>query len=171
MHDEQRTSAFGLWRFAKEYLDAALAVQQPAESIQDSLKQQVSIPAYFLVGHSIELALKAFLRAKGVSVHDLRSKVYGHNLESLVRESRRRKLGIAVRLTKADVAAVLLLNQSYKPKELEYIVTAYRQLPAYGALVACATRLVKSRGLKDYCYKKTFNKRLKRDAAKRRGAP
>lgn len=85
--------------------------------MQDGLKQQVSIPAYFLVGHSIELALKAFLRAKGVSVYDLRSTEYGHNLESLVRESRRRKLGIAVRLTKADIAGVLLLNQSYRPKE------------------------------------------------------
>lgn len=165
MRDEQRTSAFGLWRYADQYLNAALTVQQPAKSIAECLKQNISIPAYFLV----ELSLKAFLRAKGMSVNDLASKSYGHNLESLVRESKRRKLGVAVRLKKADVDAVLLLNQSYKPKELEYIVTGYRQLPAYDVLAACATKLVM--GLKSYCYDKTFNKRLKRDAAKGCGAP
>lgn len=169
MRDEQRTLAFGLWRYAEQYLNAALAVQQPAESIAERLKQNISIPAYFLVGHSVELSLKAFLRAKGMSVSELASKRYGHNLESLVRESKRRKLGVAVRLKKVDVDAVLLLNQSYKPKDLEYIVTGSGQLPAYDVLAACATKLV--RGLKRYCYDKTFNKRLKRDAAKGRGAP
>jgi hypothetical protein len=153
MNDEQRTTAFGLWRFAEDYLNAALLVKRPAESFRDNL--EISIPAYFLAGHSIELSLKAFLRARGVSVGDLRSKAYGHNLEAILRESRRRKLGLVVSLTKTDIDSVFLLNQVYKPKELEYIVTGYRQFPAYGALVVCAKKLVQ--GLKDYCYKKSFN--------------
>ncbi len=169
MRDEQLTSAFGLWRYAEQYLSAALEIQQSAGSIAERIAQNISIPAYFLVGHSVELSLKAFLRAKGMSVNELASKGYGHNLESLLRESKRRKLGVAVRLKKADVDAILLLNQSYKPKELEYIVTGYRQLPAYDVLAACATKLVT--GLKSYCYDKTFNKRLKRDAANARGTP
>ena len=152
--NEQKTSAFGLWRFSRDYLNAAIAVKQPAQSVQDKLKQEVSIPAYFLVGHAIELALKAFLRAKGMLVEELRSMQYGHNLDALARESRRRKLGAVVKLTRTEFNAVLLLNLSYKPKELEYIVTGARRLPDYADLVTIAQKLIQ--GLEGYCYKKTF---------------
>jgi hypothetical protein len=47
-------------------------------------------PALFVLHTSIELALKAFLINKGLTINLLRSKKYGHNLFSLICEARRR---------------------------------------------------------------------------------
>ena len=40
-------------------------------------------PVEFLYWHAIELFLKAFLLADGISVEALRRQPYGHNVESL----------------------------------------------------------------------------------------
>jgi hypothetical protein len=56
------------------------------------------MPYYFLLGQSIELSLKAFLLGRGVPLKELRSRKYGHNLETLLDEARRRKLGLEVKL-------------------------------------------------------------------------
>ena len=72
----ERTTAFGLWRYAKEFFEAAKKIQEPSNSIQ----QKISIPAYYLLGHSIELSLKAFLKAQGFTIEKLKNK-YGHDLE------------------------------------------------------------------------------------------
>jgi len=55
--------------------------------------------AYFLVGCSIELSLKAFLFARGEKINRLKRE-YGHDLSKLIFESRRRKLGREVKLTR-----------------------------------------------------------------------
>jgi hypothetical protein len=125
------------------------------------------MPAYYLIGHSIELSLKAFLRGRGVPLKTLRSRAFGHDLEALLKESRKRKLGNEVKLNKAEINAILLLNRTYKSKEFEYIVTGSVTLPTYAVISKTADKL--SNGLKNICYKKTFNKSLhqirSRDAA------
>jgi hypothetical protein len=73
-----RSPALGLWNFAWEYAEAAKKVVGEPE-----LKHV----AYYLICHSIELALKAFLRAKGKEMDDL--KKLGHNLEATLREAER----------------------------------------------------------------------------------
>lgn len=144
-----RTEPYGCLRVAIEYLKAAEKVQPPARSEIDEFRQRLSFPAYFLAGHAIELALKAFLLGRGMSVDVLRSKKYGHDLRALLTEARRRRLGLLVKLSPRDVAAVLVLNECYSAKELEYAVTGIRRLPHYSAAIHVADALIS--GLGPYC--------------------
>ena len=98
------------------------------------MRLRLSFPAYFLVGHAIELSLKAFLLGRKVGVAELRSRKYGHNLEALLRQSRRRQIGREVPLNMKEVQAVLLLNECYCAKELEYVVVSLRSLPSYALI-------------------------------------
>ncbi len=69
-----RTSSFGLWRFASEYFNTF-------ELIEDENK--LLSPRYYLLGHGIELVIKAFLITVGVTERELKSKSFGHNLGSV----------------------------------------------------------------------------------------
>lgn len=137
-----RTSPRTLWKYSKEYFHAALLVQARPHSLAEQLRQRVSIPAYYLVGHAIELSLKAFLRKRGLRIEELRSKKYGHDLEALVAESKRRKLGDVVKVKQSEKRAVALLNQTYKAKELEYLTVGIKNLPSYEALLDLAEKLI-----------------------------
>jgi len=58
--DDERTTAIGLARYAREYYEAALAV----DDVLGKWKQYAELappPAMHLVAHSIELALKAWI--------------------------------------------------------------------------------------------------------------
>jgi hypothetical protein len=71
-----------------EYADAAILVRTHKRP------GKVSSVAYHLAGHSIELALKSFLRARGSSLKSLRS--IGHSLTKLVDEAEARGLARVV---------------------------------------------------------------------------
>ncbi|MGJ5155397.1 hypothetical protein [Bradyrhizobium sp. HKCCYLR1023] len=47
----------------------------------------VSWPRYFMLCHAIELALKAFLLARGRTVPELRSRPFGHDISALMTEA------------------------------------------------------------------------------------
>ena len=79
MSDEERTSAFGLARYAREYFDCALAADKVVGQ-RTGYEVIAPAPVMYLVAHAIELALKSFLRHKDVSLKDLRS--LSHNLEN-----------------------------------------------------------------------------------------
>lgn len=74
----------------------------------------------FLLGRALELALKAALRAHGVSGSTLRRKPYGHDLVTLVRKSN--DLGLMmVDPDLPDTAwGIQKLSEAYQSKELEY---------------------------------------------------
>lgn len=148
---QHNTAPFGCLRVAREYFDSATLVQRPAESYAQALRQKLSFPAYFLVGHAIELALKAFLLGRGMTIDILRSRKYGHNLDALLSEARRRKLGTFVKLSNAELQAIVVLNQCYSAKEFEYSATGVRRLPHYADIYAIADRL--TRGLRKFCLK------------------
>lgn len=82
MHDDpQRTTPVGLARYAHDFFDTARAVQdhlgkgEPYDLVSP-------MPSLYLIGRSIELALKSYLLSQGVSLRELRSKKYGHNLHA-----------------------------------------------------------------------------------------
>ena len=79
---------FSLFSLASEYLDAAeILIRTPP------LKTNVSLVAYYLLGHAAELFLKSLLCLDGVSIKELKStKRYGHNLSKLLEEAQRRGL-------------------------------------------------------------------------------
>ena len=142
---------------AEKYLESAKAVCRPAISERERMTCRASFPAYFLVGHSIELSLKAFLLAKGIGLSELRKK-FGHDLAKLISECRRRKLGRQSKLSKNQVVDIKLLSLSYKHKLLEYMEVGTYSLPHYWIICETATKLVHD--LKPFCYSATFNKEL-----------
>ena len=142
---------------AEKYFDAAKSVCKPPITDREKMTCRASFPAYFLIGHSIELSLKAFLAARGAETNHLKNK-YGHDLSKLIIESRRRKLGREVKLSINHVKAIKILNQPYIQKLLEYAEVGAYTLPQYGIACEIASNLVN--GLRSYCYKATFNKEL-----------
>jgi len=141
---------------AEEFLEAATRVCKPPVIAREKLRLRINMTAYYLLGHSIELSLKAFLFGRGVKYNKLRNKPYGHDLYKLITESRKRRLGIQVKLTPNEVELIKLLSISYSAKLLEYTEVGYYKLPGYGILHEIATKLVA--GIRPYAYKKTFNK-------------
>jgi hypothetical protein len=77
-----------------------------------------------------------------MTVQELRFKPYGHDLEALISEAKRRKLGNAVKVSRAERKALGLLNRTYKEKELEYLTVGIKSLPAYEALIDLTEKLV-----------------------------
>ena len=65
MTDDDRTTGMGLWVDARDMIAAAKVVSAVP-------KLATSSPVYYLAGHGIEEALKAFLLARGQSLKDLR---------------------------------------------------------------------------------------------------
>jgi hypothetical protein len=131
----------GAATLAHDFLLAATKVQSPAKSELEALRQKPSLVAYYLAAHSVELALKSFLLVRGVSAHDLRGRAYGHNLAALLAASRKRRLGLVVKLSERELRIIRLMNDMYSAKELEYRYGGPRVLPPYAELVHTAERL------------------------------
>ncbi len=143
------TAPLGVINLSKQFLAAARHTQEPAKNAAQELGQKLSLVAYYLAGHSIELSFKAFLLGRGLTVETLRGRKYGHNLSALLAESRRRKLGNCVKLSRQDLAVVQTLNGCYAAKELEYMFYGSRTIPPYSLFVALAAKL--HGGIASYC--------------------
>lgn len=133
-----RTTAIGLARYAKEYLEAAIVVDQE----MGSKKEHVTIspiPAYFLLTHGLELTLKAFLRHSGLSVEDLLK--VGHNLKALYAKARELGLDGLYQMTKEDAEAFELLVEVNEFHQLRYIQTGFKTFPLWGVAEPFAVRL------------------------------
>jgi len=139
-----RTSSMGLWKYAKDYLDAGYTVTTSGP------QTLAPIPAYYLYCHAIELALKAYLRGTGASIADL--KRIGHDLS----KARKKAIGIGLRdiceLTPEQVEAIELANPIYSKKEFEYIAVGFKTLPNIKVLQATAGSLIY--GIKTFCHEK-----------------
>lgn len=148
-----KTTSAGMWRYSNEFLIAGSVVKASAEG-------KYSNPAIFLFCRAMELSLKAFLLARGVSVSELRNpKRFGHNLNNLVREARRRKLGQYHKLTRQDIKAIDLLNAEYSSKHFEYIVTGTIKVPPIDGVELLVVQLVIN--LKTYCVNATYPGKIK----------
>lgn len=100
---------------AREYLAAAELVLNKTE--------YVSLPSYFFFGRSIELSLKAFLLACGMTESELKFRKFGHNLEALLDEAIKRGLENEVLIEDVEKGVLQLLNYDYLEKRFEYRVT------------------------------------------------
>ena len=87
----------------------------------------------FLLARSFELAVKAGLRAKGLSRAELQHG-FGHDLESLLRESDRLGLLMIDTWTPDVTCGIENLNEAYASKELEYVDTGAFSGPTPGFL-------------------------------------
>ena len=139
---DDRTTPYGMWRYGNDFRKAALAVSS-------HYNDRAFMPYYFLLGQSIELSLKAFLLGCGVSLEELRSKKYGHNLKALLDEARRRRIDLEVKLENTHCTVIRLLGIEYLDKRFQYIQTGLMHLPDARLAQEAADNL--SNGLEDYC--------------------
>lgn len=136
MEDFQPTPQ-GLWKRAEEF-------EQAATVVADAAKNKVSLPAYYLWAHSIELSLKAFLFAHGVPLRKLKSRDFGHNLKALVDEARERyDLKKTVHLSNRELGEIYVLNYEYVAKRFEYHETEDYHLPYRDRTKRLAEKLVR----------------------------
>ncbi|KXI29585.1 HEPN domain-containing protein [Paraglaciecola hydrolytica] len=119
---------------AKEFLLAANLVLNKSDS--------VSLPSYFLLGRSIELSLKAYLLHSGISIKQLRSKKFGHDLRLLLAESYDQGLANEIEIQDIERGVIQLLSFDYAEKRLEYRVTGGQYaLPFIDVTCRIATKL------------------------------
>ncbi|MBT9569369.1 MAG: hypothetical protein IV085_13855 [Thiobacillus sp.] len=138
--DPTRSTPVGYWHFAAQYFHAAQAVKNTDE-------QRLTLPALQLYGQSIELALKAFLLQRGVSLQDVEK--LRHKLTEIVALARRRHLGTEVKLNRHDLTLIHLLSENYSTHRFRYIVTGVMKIPQPESIAPVCERLVA--GLEQYC--------------------
>ena len=123
------------------FINGASSFAWAAEELCKSLtpsNRQFSDPVYLLMAHAIELALKGFLRSKGVPSEALMKRPYGHHLINLYTKAR--SLGFEENTEVCNVVA--LLNDSNQNQALRYFIVQSRTLPDVGCGVEVTHRLI-----------------------------
>lgn len=140
--DPKRTTSIGMARYATEFFEAALAADDKLGK-KEGYDDIAPIPVMFLVGQAVELALKAYLLKKGVTLRKLRRR-YGHELHRSLRKAKELGLADVVHLSSEEEGILGLLDALYSTKELQYIVTGAEQFPIFGPLESVARKIVYS---------------------------
>ncbi|NIF40110.1 hypothetical protein F3J14_04180 [Burkholderia sp. Tr-862] len=140
MDEEEKTTAIGLARYAYEYIEAAMLVDD--DQAKRNPGAQISpVPAYFLAHHGIELTLKSYLRHSGITVRELRKKQYGHDLHACYRKAKELGLLSIFRETDRDIKAMELLVLLNIEHGLRYIQTGTKHFPLWSIVEPLAVRL------------------------------
>jgi hypothetical protein len=137
--DPSRTTPIGLARYAEDFLRASLKADDGMGGGREH-DFVAPIPVLYLAGHSIELALKAFLLHKGVTLRDLRVK-YGHDLGRCFKKAKELGLLGHAKFEDVEVAAFEVLDDLYSSKQLEYIATGAKTFPMFGPIESFAKTL------------------------------
>jgi hypothetical protein len=119
-----------------------------AHMVIDRTSPKVFLPSYFLLGHSVELSLKAFLLQQGFEIGTL-SRDFGHSLGALLAAGREHQLSDYIPLTDQEIGAIELLTYDYMAKRYEYDESETYFLPLISVTSTVARRL--AFGLKGVC--------------------
>lgn len=139
MHnDPLRTTPLGMIRYAHEFMEAALAVDEKMGS-KPGFEIVAPIPALYLLGHSIELSLKAYLLSQGATLRQVRN--LNHDLHACMRKAKELGLLSHAQFSSPEEGALEILNDLYSTKQLEYIVTGAKQFPLFGLVELFSARL------------------------------
>ena len=139
MNDIERTSPIGLVRYAKDFFDVALAANDVIGK-RKGYEITAPIPVMFLIAHSIELALKAYLRYAGTSLDDL--KKLSHNLCECWLKAIDSGIEKYVTLTKEDLGVLKIISDLHTSTELRYIRTGFKRFPVFSSLEVLARKLL-----------------------------
>jgi hypothetical protein len=125
MPDEiDRYAPLGFYHLAEDFYRAAVH----SASLQDTKPRlHYSLVLYHLHTHSIELTLKAFLRAKGIDVKELKNK-FSHGMTGLMAAATEHKL--RVKKPKRSLQILERLDQLGKVQTFRYFEAGYLNLPA-----------------------------------------
>lgn len=129
---EERTSARGLLNYAVEYYSSyeLIQVQRPKFTDYFSVK-------YYLLCHSIELTMKAWLRKKGVTNTEL--KRMGHDLEKIMTVLHD---NYNLLFDAKSQAMIRIVNAHYSQKEFEYSVRGAKTVPDISDLATTTHLLI-----------------------------
>jgi hypothetical protein len=132
-----------LWlhTYAERFLNAARALPPgsvPFEPVRP-----------YLVCHSIELGLKAFLSLQGSAMLALSEGPYAHNLEAILQKADEKGLRASVSLAPRQRSAIRHANTYYSGKVFEYpaigeALSGYPNMPSLETLLEAASSLVES---------------------------
>ena len=136
---DDRLNSMMIWNVADEYLEAAKTLRRE--------KDKLFSPTYFLLGQSIELALKGFLRGLGASEKDLKN--LSHDLDKALQEAEKKGLQNLVSLSDNDRGNIALLNVYYQSKDLQYTLSGFKRYPNLDKIFDIAKRLLD--GTKNHC--------------------
>lgn len=151
--EDERTNALGLFNFGHSYWQSALALAEAKirATHPDS-------PIYFLFYQALALFLKADLRAQGISVADLRSQKFGHDLSRLYEAAS----GFGIQFDDEYVEILCRLANTGNVLGVRYIYTGSVQRPTHEELdrtCRCVYKSVftdlKSKGLPVRLYSKS----------------
>jgi hypothetical protein len=144
-------SPMGFHRYASEFLSASRGLKT------DHLFSPVP---YYLICRSIELSLKSYLLAKGVSEKEFRQKKHGlgHDLVNVFQKAQYLGLESIVEVSPNQQMELTKANEYYVCKGFEYFqvvkaATGYQGLPELSVLQELAGVLVD--GLKNFCMEAT----------------
>lgn len=110
------------------------------------------IPALYLLMHSLELYLKAFLFSQNITEKELRG--ISHDLVACIKCCRERGLAKHLVLPRAAVVQVVRVNRYYSDKELEYFSSRAKRFGDITALAATVKNV--GRGVFDPISEGTF---------------
>src|SRR5665647_390271 len=127
--------------YAAEFMEAGLAADAKMGE-RKGHEFSAPVPVMFLTGQAIELALKAFLLSKGVSLKSLRGREFGHQLHVCLRKAKELGLGELVSLKEDEEETIEILDALYSTKQLQYIVSGFKTFPVHGPLERAALRLI-----------------------------
>lgn len=116
---ESRLTSKGLITYAWDYYKSFEILQK--EIPKELEKYEVK---YYLLCHSIELGMKAYLREKGYTRKQLMG--FGHDLEKLLGQLY--KEGVVINVD--SVKRTFILNDYYMNKMFEYPQTGYKSMPS-----------------------------------------
>jgi HEPN domain-containing protein len=142
-----RITPLGFWLRGRDFLDASVLLSQNSG--------RFSFVATFLACRAVELALKAYLLARGDSLTQV--KQLGHNLTAALVESYSRGIDMVVALDPAERELLQRVNGDYVGHNFAYFdvwsaVSAPKD-PALDELPAIARRLLD--GIEKGCYEAT----------------
>lgn len=139
MNDSSRTTAIGLARYAREYLEAALAADE-AIGHRPGYEAIAPPPVMFLVAHSMELALKAYLLYSGMPLKQVVA--LGHDLIVAWQYALDNNVTVHIELTEEDIDILKLINSLHISTELRYIKIGFKQFPIFGPLQHVAEKIL-----------------------------
>jgi hypothetical protein len=137
--DPKRSTPVGMMRYAIEFYASAIAADREI-GYADGYEFTAPIPVNYLIGHAIELGLKAYLLQNGVDLDGIRK--IGHRLCVAYEEARKRGLDNHFKPEDGDLSHVQVLDALYSDKQFEYIETGYKTFPVFGPLQQFARGLL-----------------------------
>lgn len=129
---DKRTSARGLLNYAKEYYTAYELIQKQQPEFTKSFAVK-----YYLLCHSLELTMKAWLKKKGATYKQIKD--MGHDLEKIMVVLHD---DYDLLFDAASQEMISLVNQHYSKKEFEYALRGSKSVPVITDLAQTVNLLI-----------------------------